>query len=669
MITAFPACAQESDKEDRPVTVTGKKPQNGIDRQTYDNKSIDTAGSAADALNKVPSVTVDANGNVALRGNKDVQVLIDGKPSALMSGDNRAAALQAMSSGQIASVEVMATPGAQFGSAGSGGIINLVTAKNRKPGASGTVTVAAGLDGRYNGAFNGSYRQDKLGVTGALSYRHDDRPGRRAWILRRQGTGAMTTSSGTATSVNDSLSASGGIEYTFSDRDSVAAQLSVMRRDIDAGNRLAYSDFDAGGQVVRGYERASAFGTARNDASVALSWSHTGDSAGETFKADLRLSRSDADLSDRLTSNLTGGTTVDNRTATIDQHGAVLSADYGQMLGATQVAAGVQIAQDSSDSLYLAQGPGAAATPDSAFAFDQTLNAAYVTLQRTLGDRWIVLGGLRVETLDLDTDMITGGTTGHIAYSRVDPSLFATRILSPSAKLRLSYARRLQRPSPYDLNPYTLYVDPQNLSAGNPALKPQETDAFEVGYEHSGSVTSYQLRAFYRSSDRVVTPSSRFIAPDVLLTTKDNLGSGDSIGTEFNFTTRWGSKLSVNASGDLSRIRLTTPQAGTRRVVALNGRVNLDYAATAKDRIQVSYTVWGAQLTGQGEISGSGNASLAWRHVLTPKVSVLVSVADPFGMTKFRVVTDTPVVYQEQVSSLRSRNLIMSLTWTLGATR
>lgn len=94
MITAFPACAQESAKEDKPITVTGKKPQNSIDRQSYDNKSIDTAGSAADALNKVPSVTVDANGNVALRGNKDVQVLIDGKPSALMSGDNRAAALQ-----------------------------------------------------------------------------------------------------------------------------------------------------------------------------------------------------------------------------------------------------------------------------------------------------------------------------------------------------------------------------------------------------------------------------------------------------------------------------------------------------------------------------------------------------------------------------------------------
>lgn len=681
-VAASSASAQEAqpktdakpEAKDDAVTITGQKQQNRIDRQSYDNKPVDNTGTAADALSKVPSVTVDANGNVALRGDTNVQILVDGKPSALLSGDNRAAALQAMSSGQIASVEVMPNAGAQYGSSGSGGIINLVTTKNRKPGASGTVVVAAGIDGRHNGTINGAWRKGDLGFTGSLGYRHDSRPGRRSTVLQRLGPDgqpvSITQSAGTADNIVDSLSATAGMDYAISDRDTVAFQAAYARRDFDGGLDIAFRDLDATRQAVRGYNRLSVLEGLQDDKSAAVTWSHTGDRDGETLKTDLRLSRGDgANSADNLTVYSPSLTAIDRRSNRLNTTSAVLSSDYGRVVGAGQLAAGVQIAYDSRGIVNQASGSGASVTPDSDFAFDQSLSAVYVTYQYPIGTRWTVLGGVRVEALDLETDMVSSGTAARITDTRVNPSLFATYVISPAAKLRFSYSRRLQRPSPYDLNPYVTYVDPQNVVAGNPALKPQETDSFEAGYEHSAGTGSYQLRLFYRSNDGVITNTSTFVTPEILLTTRGNLGRGDSIGTEFSANTKIGDKLLLSLSGDLSSITLTTPLAGERSIVSLNGRLNLDYAATSKDRIQFSYMAWGAQLSGQGHSEGAGNASLAWRHTLTPKLSTLVSLADPFATVRGRSVTDTATLHQEQAYRPRSRNLIVGLTWTLGSAK
>ena len=124
----------------------------------------------------MPSVAVDPDGTVTLRGSSNVQILVDGKPSAMLQGENRGAALQAMGADDIESVEVINNPGAQFGNEGGGGpILNLVMRRNRKPGGFGTVNANAGKDGRYNSAVNGSYNEGAWGFQGGLNVRHDGR--------------------------------------------------------------------------------------------------------------------------------------------------------------------------------------------------------------------------------------------------------------------------------------------------------------------------------------------------------------------------------------------------------------------------------------------------------------------------------------------------------------
>ena len=172
-----PEPAPQPDTENAPVVrISAERPTNRIDRQVYDVKTdISSSNStAADALNNVPSVSVTPDGSVTLRGNANVQIMIDGKPSAMMQGENRGAALQSMPAEDIESVEVINNPGAQFGNEGGGGpILNLVMRRNRRPGGFGAVNANAGTEGRYNAGLFGTYNTGRLGLQGGVNLRHD----------------------------------------------------------------------------------------------------------------------------------------------------------------------------------------------------------------------------------------------------------------------------------------------------------------------------------------------------------------------------------------------------------------------------------------------------------------------------------------------------------------
>ena len=163
------------------VTVTGQRPdlRTNIDRRSYSvaNDLQATTGSIADALRNVPSVEIDVRGNVSLRGDPNVTILIDGKPSGMFEGEGRGDALQQMGADQIDRVEVMTNPSAAYRPDGSGGIINLVTKTSRRAGASGSVRANVGNDGRFNGGVGANWNSGKLGLSGDAAYRHEQTEG------------------------------------------------------------------------------------------------------------------------------------------------------------------------------------------------------------------------------------------------------------------------------------------------------------------------------------------------------------------------------------------------------------------------------------------------------------------------------------------------------------
>lgn len=671
-----PAASEKKAEEPTTVTVTAAKPQNRIDRQVYDNeKQADSAtGTAADALNKVPSVTVDANGNVALRGNSNVQIYVDGKPSAMMQGDNRAGAIQAMSSGDISSIEVINNPGAQFSSEGSGGIINLVMKKNRKPGGYGSVTATIGSSGRYNGNLSGSYTKGKVSYNGGISYRNDSRDGRSTRILRSyDDNGALLSSTEANSSGNGdfkAFSTNGGVDYNLDEKNTLSAQVNYFRRDLDIYGTSDNGSYDASGAATRLYQGTSRQKSPGEDTSLSLTWSHTGE-PGETLKADLRVSRSlsSTDSTNTYSYSLpTVKTTSDTKYTNRDLSSAVFSLDYNRPIGTAQLSTGLQITRDDNELRNESTGTTdlSNAILSNSFQYKQTLSAAYVTYQKPFGEKWVVLGGLRAENLDLDTLQIDTGTPGHVSYTKYSPSFFATYLLSANAKLRFSYARRLQRPNPQSLNPSLTYNDAQNVSQGNPNLKPQTTDSFELGYEFSKSVLSYQIRAYYRKNEDVITQSSRFLTDNVLLTTQENGGSGNASGLEFNLQGPLSKKLMVQVGGNLARTELTTPQVGTQDATSLSGRMNVTYQVTTKDTLQFNMFSQGKQLTGQGYTEPFAMGNLSYVRKLTPKLNLIVNVNDPLRTGKTVTYTQTKTVYSQSSRSTEAPVFYLGLRYNFG---
>ena len=154
--------------------------RSSIDRKTYDvSRDLQSvSGSVSDILRDLPSVDVDAQGNVSVRGDNNVQILIDGKPSTLVSAANRADYLQQLPADSIERIEVITNPSAQYKPDGSAGLINIVTKKNRKPGRSGSAQASVGTDGRFNLGVTQGYHSGPLSLNGSLNLRQDIRAAR-----------------------------------------------------------------------------------------------------------------------------------------------------------------------------------------------------------------------------------------------------------------------------------------------------------------------------------------------------------------------------------------------------------------------------------------------------------------------------------------------------------
>ncbi|ESQ92911.1 hypothetical protein ABAC460_01300 [Asticcacaulis sp. AC460] len=662
-----------------PVTITGKKQQNRIDRQSYDVKNdIDAqTGTAADALNKVPSVNVDPEGNVTLRGNSNVQVYVDGKPSAMMKGDNRAATLQSMAGGDIDSVEVMNNPGAQFSAEGSGGIINIVMRRNRKPGNSGTIIANMGSQGRYNATFSGARNSGKLTLSGGASFRHDGRDSRSSSTQQRfNQAGAVVSErdqSGVGSNRFDNLSLTGGADYNITDTDTVSTQLGYGKRTADSDGIDIYTGYDNSGSTPKNIDRTrSSLGeNDREDTSFSARWDHTGDSPAETLKVDLRVSTSNGkNLSTAFTDYVTGTDFEEARTSDQRSANGNFSVDYQRNVGSGQLSLGTQTTYDDNHVINTSQSGDPDAPADALlnndFAYKQIVNAAYVTYQTPIGEKWTVMSGLRSETIDLKTRQITTGTTGTTSYTKLVPSAFATYTLSDNSKLRFSYSHRLRRPNPQDLNPYVIYMDPQNVMAGNPDLVPSESDSYEVGYEYQKEQTSYSVRAYYRKSTNQITDVSTFISPGVLLTTKQNLGEGQQGGLEFNYNGKLWQKLTVSVNGNVGYEELETPNGGTDSGITTRGRVSLDYQVSTKDRVQLSMFTSGQQLTGQGYRSPFSRGQLSYRRQINPKLAFVATADDIFRTAKVRSVTDTNTVYSESFRSMSAPTFYIGLNYILG---
>lgn len=690
-----PAKPAPADDKDKPATVEAV----AITAQTRDVKtSVDSVsyslekdlqaqtGTLADALRNVPSVEVDPNGAVSLRGDPGVTILIDGRPSALLSGESRGQAVLSLPAAQYSRVEVMTNPSAAYSPEGSGGVINLITKPTKTaPGVttSGSVRANVGDSGRANLGINVAHTRDRLTLTADLSLRHE--------IFRQQMNRlreSLDAGSGTFLPARQSQNLDGAsnnanvrlaAEYRLDSKTQFTGEVRYTNIDNDADGLEFYEAEDAAGGVGSAWRRRSSGGFAGQFGGVTGRVLRRFDDKGHEWSTELRLDRVRSGFAtDAVTDAFVPAAPPVYETTElindVDQLG-LTSAYVRPLADGGKLRAGYElrlVSLELGNRVSRGASPGTL-VPDplvsNDFHVDEAIHALYATWERPFGKKLSAQFGLRLEQVNRDLDQVTLGVQRSTRDFDAYPTLHLAYELSETQSVRASYSRRVQRPRPSELNPFLSYQDPLSYSSGNPDLEQQETDSYEVMWQRRMGQTFYQATLYYRDTSGAFTPVTIDLGGGVLLTRPENLGSRTDLGLELVANGKLHPTLRYNATVNVLQQEIDAaniPGGVSRSGQVVSGRLSLNWQPTPDDFVQLS-TVWtGEQLLAQGSRDSSTLVNLGYRRKLTETLSFQLTVRDVFDNFGDAVSLETPNFRDRTERIFGGRSGFIGLTWTFG---
>jgi outer membrane receptor protein involved in Fe transport len=656
-----------------------------IDRRVYNvGKDIMSAtGSVSDALQKIPSVHVDIDGNVSLRGDSSVQILVDGKTSVLMAGD-RAAALEQMPADEIERIEVITNPSAKYSPEGTGGIINLVLKHNVGPGTFGSVNASAGNYGRYNLGASGHRGAGKFNLFGSVNLRQDDKQRFRQDVRSHLDAASGTFVGSRFETVDRSrplgLSTHAGVEYKPDAGDKLSASAAYEYHSLTRKSREDTVVTDDSGAVTSDYSRVRTEPEFQRQMEAKASYEHLFPEKGRELNVSVKSGWSHSQESDQyedlfavpmaapsfdLTRPRTAVWTSESSVQYVlpFRNSAKLDTGYTLYDG--------KIDNDDYGASYDPASSAWVADPlvTNRFIDQYAIQSVYATYGRPVGS-FGFLAGLRAEQNIIDTDQVTAVLKNRNEYYRLYPSLHLSYYLTANAQLQLSYSHRIHRPDSGSLNPYPQYSDPYNLYEGNPNLKPEDSHSIEGGYQYRRNGTNFQATLFYRRRYHGITSVTRYISATTLLTTLQNLSSSQSGGLELAAAASFGPRVSLNVSGDLYRYGIDASNLGyatSSYTDSWSGKASSDIRLSKSTVVQISGELNGRRLTPQGYTSPTGVLNLGIRHELIPKkFAVVLTVADLFDSLRDRTVIDTPQLHDDVTRWRASRFVTLGFVCYLG---
>lgn len=725
--------ATPSSDDTTTVTITAQKPilEHKIDRDVYDVKQDPTAatGSAADVLNNVPAVTVDNDGTVSLRGNSGVQILVNGKKSAQMQGDNRAFTLQSLSADDIDTIEVIPNPGAAFGSDNSAGIINIVMKRGRAIKPQTSLNAIAGDMGRAGIGLRSGFVLGKLHVNGGVnvnhgmggngrggmrgggsggsspkSYSHSDRE------TLDPATGAVTReddANSVSKSENNNVSANLNAEYDFDPNTDLTGDFSYnSKRSTSVGSQETLS-YDGNHDLISDIARLTNASSPTESMEARLTFDHRGPvGSTEDFKMAYQhsenLNHGETITREISHQPLTADTYVTNAVKTKD-YVDEFSGDWSHPLGdydrtQQQIQLGWSLQDTVSDqydfqSLPLTSPtqPPADPSPNRVRQFndDQQLNAAYAVYQRQL---WIFgfQAGLRVEELHETTASSDPVTAAPATYFKREtmvytPNAILSYKISETDNLRFTYSRRISRPSAGQLDPQIVFsTDGLSASSGNAGLKPSTTDKYDLTYGHDANGLDVGGSLYYNNTNGNIESVSYFLPnmPDILLSTYENAGSTRNAG--FSGYLTWHSPnrvYNVNFSPNYGYTEWRYIDPAVNRPVVARGpnssaNLRLAYRPIMSETFTAGLLYRGEAAASQGYATGQTSLNLSWIHqfiqnkfLLTANLSNVLLTKPMERVTNNSVTRSFRQPYDEGASFMISLRYIFGKAQTRGGWR
>jgi outer membrane receptor protein involved in Fe transport len=671
------------------IVVTAEKlsVQTLIDRKVYSVTSDvqSTFGTLSDILNVIPSVDVDPDGIVSLRGDSNVLILIDGKPSTLFSGASAGDNLQSIPAKDIERIEILTTPPAQFKAEGAAGVINIITRKKRPQGAAGSVQASVGSGGRYVLGTDVGFSSGPLTVSATAGYRQDYRQRViQSDVMAPDPITGLPADS--HSSIHEDIrrevpTLGFSADYALNDKQAISGSFKWA----DRGGLRTYTQLNDSGPasgVDTSSSRRLSFGhDPETDYDERLGFAQKLGHPGETLDLSLHRSTSTQHEHYDYTNDSfipPAPTFYNNLSFQEDRSITELDADYALPVSNTRsLKLGYAFEQDD----FKFANVGANVDPATGvqlidpaltnrFRFRRQINAVYGSYQANVG-AWVWLGGLRAELTRTDAQQLTGDLSTSGSYFEVYPSLHVDRALSDDSTLSFGASRRVTRPDPSNLDPYVDHEYTPNLSAGNLDLKPQYTQSYEAGYGFEGRGLSYGLTGYYHLNRDSVTDLTEYLGNGISLTTKTNLPRSDSAGLEFTSSGHIAPPLLFSVSGNAfySQIDATALGiSGLQSTVGLNAKLKLDYRPTRADSAQITLTRTDKRLTPQGYVSAINIVNIGYRHELGPELTAVATVSDLFDGQRFRRFSSSPTFTQDYQRTVRGRILYLGIVYSFGTT-
>lgn len=672
------------------IVVTGRKlnVETLIDRKVYSVETDvqSTFGTVSDILSVIPSVDVDADGGVSLRGDGNVLILVDGRPSTQFSGPSAGDNLQSIPATDIERIEVLTNPPAQYKAEGVAGVINIIMRKKRPEGLAGTVQGSLGTAGRSVIGANASYSFGPLVASVTGTYRQDYR--------RRLVQSDLVAPDPTSGQLVDSRSATDGVirrdvppvgftvQYAINDRQTVSLEANRNSRSGLRTYTETNSSILTSGAVTGSSQRLTDGHDREIDVDERVRFSQKLARPNELLELSAHHSASHITEFYAYTNDFflpPAATSYDN----LGFHEVIgtsdFNADYTMPFSKfTTLRLGYAFERD--DYEYGAQGnnvdpvtgvqvPNPGLT--DLFKFRQQINAAYFSYQTSVG-AWNWLAGVRGELTSTEGRQLTYNVTTDHRYARLYPSLHVDRSISDAATLSFGAGRRVTRPDTDNYNPYIDHEYTPNLTTGNPDLKPQFTQSYEVGYGYEGRGLAYAATAYYRRNRDSITDVTENLGNGISLTTKTNLPRNDAEGLELTSSGHLVPKLAYSLSANLFRSQIDATAlgfSGLQTTSGVNAKVKLDYRPTAADSAQLTVTRTDKRLTPQGYVNAINIVNLGYRRQLGSDLTGVVTVSDLFNGQRYQRFAVTPTFDQAYSRFVHGRIVYVGVVYAFGASK
>ena len=636
------------------VTVQGERAtvEESLDKKVINvEKDLSSVGgTAVNVLQNVPSVAVSPDGTVSMRGSSNITILIDGKPTNTATGGNR---LEQIPASSIEKVEVVTNPSARYDAAGGGGVINIILKKQKKDGWNGQATVNLGTRDKYNTSLSLNRRAGKINWFGSYDLR-DDRyrslmNSKQTTIL--EGQELRVDQDGTNRRHNVTHSGRLGFDYTISPEQSLTMSVEPNKnKALNTGNQLATLTDATGTNRI-----SSSFGVTEDvmNTDAPVDYRHTWDAhKGREWTANVAYTNL---LADVVVGQRNTEGSIDLREwkqdLDVTLNAASYQTDYVHPLSdKSRFEAGLkgQIMRNDGTDDFLRQaadGPTMERVADRSYAYEfrEYTQAGYVNAQHELG-KWRVQGGVRAEYTNTSGQVEGGTGKFKLNYLNLFPSATVVRTL-PTAdqRVQLSYSRRLNRPGFMQLLAFPLYQDQRTYRIGDPTLRPEYINAFELGHQITIGKASLNSTVFYRQTTnaiqrlvRVDTTATRLYGNGAVITATyaDNFGQATSLGGEVSYNQPLTSWWRLTASGSLFQTNVTaaTGNESSRRTVSGTARLMNSFTPTPKLDMQVTGNYRAAVITTQGRLAPVGSVDVALRQRLfNDRAALTLRVSDLFN--------------------------------------